>query len=160
MSNSFGFGGTNATLVLSKYHGCAIMPGLMTGKRGLVMGVANERSIAWGIAKALADEGAALAFSHQGEAFGRRVEPLAASVGSDLLIDVDVTDADSMDRGFAKVAEAWGSLDFVVHAIAFADKDELAADFRFKDTSLGELHPVAADFLLVVHRCGRGGRRR
>ncbi|MCU0854205.1 MAG: SDR family oxidoreductase [Rhodobacteraceae bacterium] len=112
------------------------MPGLMTGKRGLVMGVANERSIAWGIAKALADEGAALAFSHQGEAFGRRVEPLAASVGSDLLIDVDVTDADSMDRGFAKVADAWGSLDFVVHAIAFADKDELAADFRFKDTSL------------------------
>ena len=112
------------------------MPGLMTGKRGLVMGVANERSIAWGIAKALADEGAALAFSHQGEAFGKRVEPLAASVGSSLLVDVDVTDAESMDRGFARIAEAWGTLDFVVHAIAFADKDELAADFRFRDTSL------------------------
>ncbi len=112
------------------------MPGLMTGKRGLVMGVANERSIAWGIAKALADEGAGLAFSHQGEAFGKRVEPLAASVGSDLLIDVDVTDAGSMDRGFSRIAEAWGRLDFVVHAIAFADKDELAADFRFRDTSL------------------------
>ena len=112
------------------------MPGLMQGKRGLVMGVANERSIAWGIAKALAEEGAALAFSHQGEAFGKRVEPLAASVGSDLLIDVDVTDAGSMDRGFARIAEAWGTLDFVVHAIAFADKNELAADFRFRDTSL------------------------
>ena len=113
------------------------MPGLMQGKRGLVMGVANERSIAWGIAKALADEGAALAFSHQGEAFGRRVEPLAASVGSDLLIDVDVADAESMDQGFQRIAQDWGTLDFVVHAIAFADKDELAADFRFRDTSLG-----------------------
>jgi enoyl-[acyl-carrier protein] reductase I len=112
------------------------MPGLMTGKRGLVMGVANERSIAWGIAKSLADEGAQIAFSHQGEAFGRRVEPLAASVGSDLLVDVDVTDAGSMDRGFARIVEAWGTLDFVVHAIAFADKEELAADFRFRDTSL------------------------
>jgi enoyl-[acyl-carrier protein] reductase I len=112
------------------------MAGQMQGKRGLVMGVANERSIAWGISKALAEAGAGLAFSYQGEAFGRRVQPLAESVGSDLLIDVDVTDAESMDRGFARIAEAWGSLDFVVHAIAFADKDELAADFRFRDTSL------------------------
>ncbi|MEO0691741.1 MAG: SDR family oxidoreductase, partial [Pseudomonadota bacterium] len=111
------------------------MPGLLTGKRGLVMGVANERSIAWGIAKALADEGAALAFSYQGEAFGKRVEPLAASVGSDILFDLDVTDDASMDAGFATLAARWDSLDFVVHAIAFADKAELAADFRFKDTS-------------------------
>ena len=111
------------------------MPGLMTGKRGLVMGVANERSIAWGIAKALADEGADLAFSYQGEAFGRRVEPLAASVGSDILVDLDVTDDASMDAGFATVAARWDSMDFLVHAIAFADKAELAADFRFKDTS-------------------------
>lgn len=111
------------------------MPGLMTGKRGLVMGVANERSIAWGIAKALADEGAELAFSYQGEAFGKRVEPLAASVGSDILFDLDVTDDASMDAGFATLASRWDSMDFVVHAIAFADKAELAADFRFKDTS-------------------------
>ncbi|MEO1152606.1 MAG: SDR family oxidoreductase [Pseudomonadota bacterium] len=111
------------------------MPGLLTGKRGLVMGVANERSIAWGIAKALADEGAKLAFSYQGEAFGRRVEPLAASVGSDILFDLDVTDDASMEAGFATLASRWDSLDFVVHAIAFADKAELAAYFRFKDTS-------------------------
>ncbi|MBT8408649.1 MAG: SDR family oxidoreductase [Alphaproteobacteria bacterium] len=111
------------------------MADLLNGKRGLVMGVANERSIAWGIAKALADEGASLAFSYQGEAFGRRVEPLAASVGSDLMVDLDVTDAGSMDAGFAAIAKAWDSLDFVIHGIAFADKAELAADFRFRDTS-------------------------
>lgn len=111
------------------------MPELMSGKRGLVMGVANERSIAWGIARALADEGAELAFTYQGEAFGRRVEPLAASVGSDLTVDVDVTDTASMDRAFAAIAARWDAIDFVVHAIAFSDKDELAADFRFRDTS-------------------------
>jgi enoyl-[acyl-carrier protein] reductase I len=109
------------------------MAELMKGKRGLVIGVANERSIAWGIAKAMAAEGAELAFSYQGEAFGKRVEPLAASVGSTLLIDADVMDDASMDAGFAKIAEAWGSLDFVVHAIAFSDKTELTG--RFIDTS-------------------------
>ena len=111
------------------------MGGALEGKRGLVMGVANDHSIAWGIAKACADAGAELAFSYQGEAFGRRVEPLAQSVGSDILVDLDVTDADSMDAGFAKIAERWPSLDFVVHAIAFADKSELAGNFRFRDTS-------------------------
>jgi enoyl-[acyl-carrier protein] reductase I len=111
------------------------MAGLLAGRRGLIMGVANERSIAWGIASAMAAEGAELAFSHQGEAFGRRVEPLAASVGSDILVDLDVTDAASMDAGFDAVAKRWDRLDFVVHAIAFADKAELAADFRFRDTS-------------------------
>ncbi|NNK66095.1 MAG: enoyl-ACP reductase [Rhodobacteraceae bacterium] len=111
------------------------MANLLTGKRGLVMGVANERSIAWGIAKSMADEGAELAFSYQGEAFGRRVEPLATSVGSDLLVDLDVTDEASMEAGFAAIAALWDRLDFVVHAIAFADKAELAADFRFRDTS-------------------------
>ena len=111
------------------------MAGLMEGKRGLVMGVANERSIAWGIAQALHAEGAELAFSYQGEAFGRRVEPLAARVGSNILVDLDVTDDASMDAGFAKVAAAWDRLDFVVHAIAFSDKSELASDFRFRDTS-------------------------
>ena len=111
------------------------MAGIMEGKRGLVMGVANERSIAWGIAQALHAEGAELAFSHQGDAFGRRVEPLAASVGSEILVDLDVTDEAAMDAGFAAIARAWDSLDFVVHAIAFADKAELATDFRFRDTS-------------------------
>jgi enoyl-[acyl-carrier protein] reductase I len=109
------------------------MPGLMTGKRGLVMGVANERSIAWGIAKALADEGAELAFSYQGEAFGKRLQPLAESVGSDILVDVDVTDDASMDAAFKVLSERWGSLDFLVHSIAYSDKNELTG--RFIDTS-------------------------
>ncbi|MBT8415045.1 MAG: enoyl-ACP reductase [Boseongicola sp.] len=109
------------------------MPGLMTGKRGLVMGVANERSIAWGIAKALADEGAELAFSYQGEAFGKRLQPLAESVGSDILVDVDVTDDASMDAAFEVLADRWGSLDFVVHSIAYSDKNELTG--RFVETS-------------------------
>ena len=109
------------------------MANLMNGKRGLVMGVANERSIAWGIAKALADEGAELAFSYQGEAFGKRVEPLAASVGSDVLVDVDVTDPASMDACFDQLKSRWGKLDFVVHAIAYSDKNELTG--RFVKTS-------------------------
>ncbi len=111
------------------------MADIMKGKRGLVMGVANERSIAWGIARALHAEGAELAFSYQGDAFGRRVKPLAASLGSELLVDLDVTDEASMDAGFAAIARAWDGLDFVVHAIAFADKTQLATDFRFRDTS-------------------------
>lgn len=105
----------------------------MKGKRGLVMGVANERSIAWGIAKALADEGAELAFSYQGEAFGKRVEPLAASVGSDILVDVDVNDDASLDAAFATLKEKWGTIDFLIHAIAYSDKNELAG--RFVNTS-------------------------
>ncbi len=109
------------------------MAELMTGKRGLIMGVANERSIAWGIAKAMAAEGAELAFSYQGEAFGKRVQPLAASLGSDMLVDVDVTDDASLDQCFNLLADKWGSLDFVVHAIAFSDKSELTG--RFVDTS-------------------------
>lgn len=109
------------------------MPGLLEGKRGLVMGVANDRSIAWGIAKALAAQGAELAFTYQGESFGKRVQPLAASVGSDLLLDVDVTDDASLDAAFAALGERWGQLDIVVHAIAFSNKDELTG--RFVDTS-------------------------
>jgi len=109
------------------------MTDLMAGKRGLVMGVANERSIAWGIAKALHAEGAELAFSHQGAAFGKRVAPLAASLGADLLIDVDVTDDASMDACFAALEKRWGRLDFVVHAIAYSDRAELTG--RFIDTS-------------------------
>ena len=101
------------------------MADLMRGKRGLVMGVANERSIAWGIAKSMAAEGAELAFSYQGEAFGKRVAPLAESLGSDILVDVDVTDDASLDACFATLSDKWGGLDFVVHAIAFSDKNEL-----------------------------------
>lgn len=111
------------------------MAELMKGKRGLVMGVANERSIAWGIAKALADEGAELAFSYQGEAFGKRVEPLAASVGSSLLVDVDVTDDASLDACFGTLQDRWGTMDFLIHAIAFSDKTELTG--RFINTSRG-----------------------
>jgi len=109
------------------------MADLMKGKRGLVMGVANDRSIAWGIAKALRDEGADLAFSYQGEAFGKRVAPLADSLGVNLLVDVDVNDDASMDACFDKLKSEWGSLDFVVHAIAFSDKTELTG--RFTNTS-------------------------
>ena len=111
------------------------MTGLLAGKRGLVMGVANERSIAWGIAKALADQGAEVAFSYQGEAFGRRVEPLAASVGSSLLVDVDVTDDASLAAAFDRLKAEWGTMDFLVHAIAFSDKAELTG--RFVNTSRG-----------------------
>ena len=111
------------------------MANWMTGKRGLVMGVANERSIAWGIAKTLADEGAELAFSYQGDAFGKRVEPLAASVGSNLLVDVDVNNDESLDACFGTLKERWGTMDFLIHAIAFSDKNELTG--RFINTSRG-----------------------
>ncbi len=111
------------------------MADLMKGKRGLVMGVANDRSIAWGIASALRAEGADLAFSYQGEAFGKRVQPLAASVGSDFLVDVDVTNEDSLDACFGHLKDRWGTLDFVIHAIAFSDKTELTG--RFVNTTRG-----------------------
>ena len=109
------------------------MTGLMEGKRGLVMGVANDHSIAWGVAKALSDQGAELAFTYQGEAFGRRVKPLAESVGSDLLIPCDVEDITSVEAVFATLKEKWGKIDFLVHAIAFSDKSELKG--RYADTS-------------------------
>lgn len=106
---------------------------LMRGKRGLVMGVANNRSIAWGIARACAAQGAEVAFTYQGDALKKRVEPLAAELGSKIVLPCDVTDAPSMDAVFASLKEAWGGLDFLVHAIAFADKAEL--DGRYVDTS-------------------------
>lgn len=109
------------------------MADLMQGKRGLIMGVANERSIAWGIARAMAAEGAQLAFSYQGEAFGKRVAPLAESLGSTLLVDVDVMNDSSLDACFAQIKAEWGTMDFLVHAIAFSDKNELAG--RFVNTS-------------------------
>ena len=101
----------------------------LKGKRGLIMGVANERSIAWGIAKAMSNAGAQLAFTHQGEAFGRRLQPLAESVGANLLLDVDVTNDASLDRAFEKLQKSWSSLDFVVHAIAYSEKNELTGRF-------------------------------
>ena len=109
------------------------MSDLMKGKRGLIMGVANEKSIAWGIAREMAAQGAELAFTYQGEAFGKRVQPLAASVGSSILVDADVTDDNSLDTAFSELKEKWGKLDFIVHAVAYSDKNELVG--RFVDTT-------------------------
>lgn len=106
---------------------------LMKGKRGLIMGLANDKSIAWGIAKACADAGAELAFSYQGDALLKRVTPLAAELGSDIVLPCDVTDMESIDALFAALEEKWGKLDFVVHAIAFSDKNDLRG--RYVDTS-------------------------
>ena len=105
----------------------------LKGKRGLVMGVANDRSIAWGISKAAHEAGAELAFSYQGEALAKRVKPLAESLGSDILIECDVTDEGSIEAAFKEIEAKWGKLDFVVHAIAFSDKNEL--DGKYVDTS-------------------------
>lgn len=106
---------------------------LMSGKRGLIMGLANDKSIAWGIAKACADAGAELAFSYQGDALLKRVKPLAESLGSDFVQPCDVGDAASLDALFAEIERRWGQLDFVVHAIGFSDKSELRG--RYVDTS-------------------------
>ena len=105
---------------------------LMQGKRGVIMGVANNRSLAWGIAEACAAQGAELAFSYQGEALEKRVRPLAASVGSELLVPCDVTDDASVDAAFRTIGERWDQIDFLVHAIAFADKAYLRG--RYVDT--------------------------
>ncbi|WP_370301233.1 enoyl-ACP reductase [Pseudooceanicola sp.] len=109
------------------------MSDLLKGKRGLIMGVANDRSIAWGIAKAMHEAGAELAFTYQGEAFGKRLEPLAHSVGSDFMVDADVTDDATLDTAFEQLAARWSSIDFLVHAIAYSDKSELTG--RFLNTS-------------------------
>ena len=107
--------------------------GLMKGRRGLIMGLANDKSIAWGIAKALADQGAELAFSYQGEALKKRVEPLAAQIGSDFLAECDVADEASIDGLFQTIATRWDSIDFIVHAIGFSDKDQLRG--RYAETT-------------------------
>jgi enoyl-[acyl-carrier protein] reductase I len=107
--------------------------GLMSGKRGLIMGVANNRSIAWGIAQAAAQQGAELAFTYQGDALKKRVEPLAASIGSEIVLPCDVTDTGSVDAVFETLKQRWGTLDFVVHCIAYSDKDQL--DGRYVDTT-------------------------
>ncbi|GBQ59373.1 enoyl-ACP reductase FabI [Komagataeibacter swingsii] len=110
----------------------AIKGSLMKGKRGLVMGVANDRSIAWGIARAVAEQGGELAFTYQGEALGKRVRPLAETVGSTLVLPCDVTDDAAMDATFATIEKAWGKIDFLVHAIGWADKQFLRG--RYVDT--------------------------
>jgi enoyl-[acyl-carrier protein] reductase I len=111
-----------------------MMAGLMEGKRGLIMGLANDKSLAWGISKALRAQGAELAFSYQGEALAKRVRPLAAELGSDFLIDCDVSDMGALDVAFATLAERWPTIDFVVHAIGFSDKSQLRG--KFYDTTL------------------------
>ena len=115
--------------------------GLMQGKRGLIMGLANDKSIAWGIAKTLADHGAEMAFSYQGEALKKRVQPLIASIGMAEMLECDVSDEPSMDALFAHLATLWGKIDFLVHAIGFADKNELRG--RYVDTS-------RANFLMTM----------
>jgi enoyl-[acyl-carrier protein] reductase I len=110
------------------------LTGLMQGKRGLIMGLANDRSLAWGIARAVSEQGAELAFSYQGEALEKRVRPLAQELGSDLLIDCDVSDMKALDKAFADLKGQWESLDFVVHAIGFSDKNELRG--KFVDTTV------------------------
>ena len=110
------------------------MTGLMQGKRGLIMGLANDRSLAWGIAQKLAEQGAEIAFSYQGEALEKRVRPLAEQLGQDFLLDCDVSDMDALDRTFATLKDRWPTIDFVVHAIGFSDKNELRG--RYYDTSL------------------------
>jgi enoyl-[acyl-carrier protein] reductase I len=114
---------------------------LMAGKRGLIMGLANDKSIAWGIAQAIAAQGAEIAFSYQGEALKKRVEPLAASIGMNTFVECDVADEASIDALFAHLAEMWGKIDFVVHAIGFSDKAELRG--RYVDTS-------RANFLMTM----------
>ena len=130
------------------------MTGVLAGKRGLIMGVANDRSIAWGIAKAMHEAGAELAFTYQGEAFGKRLEPLAASVGSDFMVDVDVTDDASLDTAFEQLSARWPTIDFVVHAIAYSDKDELKG--RYIDTTrnnfLRTMDVSCYSFTAVAHR--------
>ncbi len=130
---------------------------LMAGKRGLVMGVANDHSIAWGIARMLAAQGAEIAFTYQGDAQAKRLKPLAASVGSTLVMPADVENDEQLDAVFATLEKEWGSLDFVVHALAFSDKDELKG--RYVDTSRANfrrsLDISCYSFTAVAHRAAR-----
>src|SRR3982750_4175732 len=135
----------------------------MQGKRGLIMGLANDRSLAWGIARALGGEGAELAFSYQGEALEKRVRPLAAELGSDLLVDCDVSDMKALDQTFDALKERWEKLDFVVHAIGYSDKNELRG--KFVDTSMDNflmtMNISVYSFVAVAQRArklmGEGG---
>ena len=130
------------------------MTGLMEGKRGLIMGLANDKSLAWGIAQKLHEQGAELAFSYQGEALEKRVRPLAASLGSDFLIECDVSNEDAMDLAFASLQERWPTIDFVVHAIGYSDKTQLRG--KFYDTTLDNflmtMNISAFSFVAVTKR--------
>jgi enoyl-[acyl-carrier protein] reductase I len=130
------------------------MTGLMAGKRGLIMGLANDRSLAWGISKALAAHGAELAFSYQGEALERRVRPLAEQLGADFLIECDVADMANLDQAFETLRQRWETIDFLVHAIGFSDKNELRG--KFVDTSLDNflltMNISAYSFVAVTQR--------
>lgn len=130
------------------------MKDLMKGKKGLIMGVANDHSIAWGMAKALHYQGAELAFTYQGDAFGKRVKPLVESIGSDIMIDCDVTSEDNLDDVFSQLGDKWGELDFIVHAIAYSDKNELQG--RYVDTTLDNflktMHISCYSFTSVMRR--------
>ncbi len=127
---------------------------LMKGKKGLVMGVANDHSIAWGIAEALHKAGAEMAFTYQGEAFGKRVKPLAESIGANILIDCDVQKEEDLDRVFETLGKEWGKLDFIVHAIAYSNKDELQG--HYVDTSLNNflqtMHISCYSFTSIMRR--------
>ena len=127
---------------------------LMAGKRGLIMGVANERSIAWGIASSLGEHGAELAFTYQGDALEKRVRPLAESLGSEIVLPCDVTQDESIDAVFETLAETWGELDFVVHAIAYADRDELKGKYlaTSRDNFLRSLDVSCYSFTAVAQR--------
>ncbi len=133
------------------------MTGLMAGKRGLIMGLANDKSLAWGIAQKLREQGADLAFSYQGEALAKRVKPLAESLGSDFLIDCDVSSMDALDTAFAALKARWDTLDFVVHAIGFSDKNELRG--QYVDTSLDNflmtMNISAYSLVAVTQRAAR-----
>ena len=130
------------------------MTGLMQGKRGLIMGLANDKSLAWGIAQKLHEAGAELAFSYQGEVMEKRVRPLAESLGADFLIDCDVSDMAALDSAFATLAARWPTIDFVVHAIGFSDKNELRG--RYYDTTLDNflmtMNISAYSFVAVTKR--------
>jgi enoyl-[acyl-carrier protein] reductase I len=134
-----------------------MMAGLMEGKRGLIMGLANDKSLAWGIAKALRAQGAELAFSYQGEALEKRVRPLADQLGSDFLIDCDVSDMGALDTAFDTLGARWPTIDFVVHAIGFSDKSQLRG--RFYDTTLDNflmtMNISAYSFVAVAQRAQR-----
>jgi enoyl-[acyl-carrier protein] reductase I len=135
----------------------------MQGKRGLIMGLANDRSLAWGIARALASQGADLAFSYQGEALEKRVRPLAAELGSDMLVDCDVSSMDALDATFEQIRQKWGSMDFVVHAIGYSDKNELRGKFvdTTMDNFLMTMNISVYSFVAVAQRAralmGEGG---
>jgi enoyl-[acyl-carrier protein] reductase I len=129
-------------------------PKMMHGKRGLVMGVANDHSIAWGMAKTLHEHGAEMAFTYQGDAFGKRVRPLAQSIGAGLVLDCDVKNEDNLDKVFSTLADNWGGLDFIIHAIAYSNKEELQG--RYVDTTLDNflqtMHISCYSFTSVMRR--------